>query len=145
MDVDAGHPGRAAARSHLHDRDEVDESHSGRHRPRGFSNTLLGEAIAKVRARDALEVRELSSCRDTPTHLTFFCGPFPGRRRARKTARVDVSAREPVGTWPTGTDVETALAAALTRAAEAGRWDVVGQLARESRHADWRWPTTSCG
>jgi hypothetical protein len=45
--------------------------------------------------------------------------------------RVDVSAREPVGAWPTGTDVETALAAALTRAAEAGRWDVVAQLARE--------------
>jgi hypothetical protein len=45
--------------------------------------------------------------------------------------RVDVSAREPVGTWPTGTDVETALAVALTRAAEAGRWDIVAQLARE--------------
>jgi hypothetical protein len=45
--------------------------------------------------------------------------------------RVDVSAREPVGTWPTGTNVETALAAALTGAAEAERWDVVAQLARE--------------
>jgi hypothetical protein len=46
-------------------------------------------------------------------------------------ARVDVSARESVASWPGEGDVETAVAAALTRAAEAGRWDVVTRLARE--------------
>jgi hypothetical protein len=46
-------------------------------------------------------------------------------------ARVDVSAREPVGSCPSERVVEMALAVALSRAAEAGRWDVVVQRARE--------------
>jgi hypothetical protein len=52
-----------------------------------------------------------------------------------EATRSDVSARELVASGPNEStprgSVEDMLAAALTRASEAGRWDVVAQLARE--------------
>jgi hypothetical protein len=55
--------------------------------------------------------------------------------RTEDGTRVDVSARELVAIGPTtngvADPVECALATALARAAEAGRWDVVAELARE--------------
>ena len=48
--------------------------------------------------------------------------------------RLDVSAREPVAVGPPelqSASIEIALAGALARAAAAGRWDIVAQLARE--------------
>jgi hypothetical protein len=52
-----------------------------------------------------------------------------------EATRIDVSARELVGSGPNEStlrgSVEDMLAAALARASEAGRWDIVAQLARE--------------
>jgi hypothetical protein len=45
--------------------------------------------------------------------------------------RVDVSARRVVAIGPPQADVEKLLAEALAKAAEARRWDIVAQLARE--------------
>jgi len=54
-----------------------------------------------------------------------------GDSREDAATRVGVSAREPVGAGPTDPSVEAMLARALTRAAEAGQWDVAAQLVRE--------------
>jgi len=52
-----------------------------------------------------------------------------------EATRIDVSARELVANGPNEStprgSVEDMLAATLARAAEAGRWDIVAQLARE--------------
>jgi hypothetical protein len=51
--------------------------------------------------------------------------------RTEGPSRVDVSARPLVATGPTQAEVEKLLAEALGKAADAGRWDIVAQLARE--------------
>jgi hypothetical protein len=51
--------------------------------------------------------------------------------RTEDPSRVDVSARPLVAVGPTKSDLEILLAEALAKAATAGRWDVVAQLARE--------------
>ncbi len=54
-----------------------------------------------------------------------------GDSRRDDRTRVDVSARETVAAGPIDLSAETMLARALTKAADAGQWDIVALLACE--------------
>jgi len=65
-----------------------------------------------------------------PVEITTICDDSC----QKEAARIDASARELVAFGPSdlkASSVEQALAGALARAAAAGRWDIVAQLARE--------------
>lgn len=73
--------------------------------------------------------------RDSNTPKLLDSRHFATDSRRQDGTRIDVSAREVVDVGPSATEVaatlECALATALARAAEAGQWNVVVQLARE--------------
>jgi hypothetical protein len=73
----------------------------------------------------------LSSCAGFESNQVYEITEDFVDSRTEDPSRVDVSARPLVAIGPTKSDVETLLAEGLGKAAAAGRWDVVAQLARE--------------